>query len=71
MNLGGIIGRLVYALLVAVITYVILLIVASVLGLLPALAAVGDILRRFASVLALLAGLVAFFTGTNPWHRTV
>jgi hypothetical protein len=69
--MSGILGKLVYAILVAVVTYIVILIIAYVLGLFPVLAAVGDILSRFAYVLALLAGLVVFFTGWSPWHRTV
>ena len=66
-HLTGWLGRLVYAILVGVVTYIVILIVAYVLGLFPVLAAVGGILARFAYILALLAALVTFFTGWTPF----
>jgi len=71
LHLTGWLGRLVYAILVAVIIYIVILIIAYILGLFPMLTAVGNILTRFAYILALLAGLVTFLTGWNPLNRPV
>jgi hypothetical protein len=70
LNLNGLLGRIVYAVAIGVVTFVVLLIIAYIIKLFPVVAGVGDILSKFAYLLALLAGLVAFFTGGNFWHRT-
>lgn len=69
-GLTGLAARIVSALLVGIVTFIIILIVAYVLGLIPMLAGVGAILSRFGVILAVLAGLAAFFSGWTPTHRT-
>lgn len=69
--LTGWLGKLVYAILVGVVTYIVILIIAYVLGLFPMLSPIADILKRFAYILALLAALVTFLTGWVPFRRAV
>lgn len=60
MHLSGIVGRVVYALLAAVVTLVVLFIVAIIIATFNA--EIADIIKKFAPIIALLVGLVYFFT---------
>lgn len=63
LNLTGWFPRLAYAILYAVITFVVLLIVAYVLRQFPPATGIGDIIERFAGIIALLVGIVTFLAG--------
>lgn len=61
MPFSGTIGRAVYAVLVAVIVFVVLLILAALLRSVDG--EVATIVSRFAPILAILSGLAYFFVG--------
>lgn len=65
MPFTGLIARTVYAILAAVVTFVILLIIGAVIAKFDA--NIGDIVTRFAGVIALLTGLWYFFAGYRSW----
>jgi hypothetical protein len=63
MRLSGLAGRIVYALLAGVVTFVVILILGVIISHFDA--QVGSILEKYAAVIGLLVGLVYFFT-RNP-----
>lgn len=63
MHLTGLVARIAYALLVAIVTFVVLLIIGAVVNSFDA--NIGSIIQKWAAVIALLVGLVTFFT-RNP-----
>ena len=64
LPLSGLLGRICNALLNAVIALVVLLILGAIISHFDA--AVGDIITKYAAIIALLVGLVTFFSG---WSR--
>jgi hypothetical protein len=60
---SGVLGALVRAILTGVIVFIVILVIAYILNLIPVVAGIGAILQRFALILALLAGAAAFFSG--------
>lgn len=61
LNIPGILGRLVNAVLYAVVVLVVLLILAVIVAHFDQ--AIADIINKFAYIIALLCGLVVFFIG--------
>lgn len=59
MRLTGIVGRVVYALLAGIVAFILLLILGVIIGKFDS--QIGDIIQKFAAVVALLVGLVYFF----------
>lgn len=63
---SNLLGRLALALFWGVVTFVVILIIGTILVQVPYLAGVGDILKKFAVLIGVLAGVVTFFTGGRP-----
>lgn len=65
-NLSGIAGRVAYAVMYAVVTFLVVYIIGILLGNVSQAAEVGALLKTYAPLLGLLAGLVSFFAGNRP-----
>jgi hypothetical protein len=64
MNLSGTAARIVYAILAAIVAYIVVLILAYLANALGA-PAVEELLRQFAFIIAILVGVLTFF-GYRP-----
>lgn len=64
MKFNGILGRIVLALLVGLITFIVVFILGVIIGKFDA--QIGDVIQKFSPLIGLLAGLVKFFTGESP-----
>lgn len=63
----GTAARVVYALLAAVVTYVLLYIIAVVVGKFDV--EIKDVIIKFAAIIALLVGLYYLFVGYKLWPK--
>ncbi len=66
MNLSGLPGRIAYAVLYAVVTFIIVYIIGILLSNVAQAVEVGELLKKYAALLGLLVGLVTFFTQSHP-----
>lgn len=66
MNLSPTLARIAWAVLYGLIVFIVCLIIGAVLNAVG-LPSIGAIMTRFAAILGILAGIVAFLTG----HRAV
>ena len=69
LPLSGWLGRICNALLNAVIALVVLLILGAIVAKFDA--NIGDIITKYAAVIALLVGLVSFFAGWPNRNNTI
>lgn len=65
MPLTGLAARIAWACLYGLIVFIVCLIIGAILNAVG-LPSVGSILERFAALLGILAGIVAFLTGNRP-----
>jgi len=63
LGLTGIVGRIATAVLYAVVTFIILLILAVIVGYFEA--GIAAIINKFAALIAVLVGVIVFFTGRS------
>lgn len=66
MNTSPILGRILWAVLYGFLVFIAVLIIGIIFQQLTPVAEIGTVLKKFAPLLGLLAGLVAFFTGAKP-----
>lgn len=66
MPLSGLAGRIAWAVLYAVVTFLAVYIIGILLTNVGQAAEIGDLLKKYAALLGLLAGLVVFFTRSHP-----
>jgi hypothetical protein len=64
MNFKGIPGRIVLAILVGVLTFIVMFIIGVIAAKYDA--EIGNVLKSFSALIGLLAGLFTFFTGRTP-----
>lgn len=65
-GLSGLAGRIAQAVLYAVVVFLVVFIIGILLTNVAQASEIGALLKRFAPLLGLLAGLVVFFTGGRP-----
>ena len=64
MKLSGMAGRIVKAILVGVVTFIVVFIIGAIVAHFDG--EIGGMIEKFSPLLGLLAGLVMFFTGESP-----
>lgn len=66
MNLTGLPGRIAWAVLYGFVTFLVVFIIGIILVQVSQAVEIGELLKRFAPLLGLLAGIVTFFSRSHP-----